>query len=150
MCMEHWRNDIAKESRNGRRKTWLSVTFCTAKLTCDGLIKKRSVRGERPTSNLMGRGAAYMLKLSWILIIDPVHTAQWTHSITCYKNQSVYAVSGTSRCLFWDPYKTHKHSVSTMKNFWMLTLVLRKVNGRLYRAKNTFIFNIPCSVKLIM
>jgi len=20
-----------------------------------------------------------------------------------YKNQSVYAVSGTSRCLFWDP-----------------------------------------------
>ena len=23
-----------------------------------------------------------------------------------YKNQSVYAVSGTSRCLFWDAYKT--------------------------------------------
>ena len=26
-----------------------------------------------------------------------------------YKNQSVYAVSGTSRCLFSDKYKTHKH-----------------------------------------
>jgi len=27
-----------------------------------------------------------------------------------YKNQSVYAVSGTSRCLFSDKYKTHKYS----------------------------------------
>ena len=26
-----------------------------------------------------------------------------------YKNQSVYAVSGTSRCLFSDKYKTHKY-----------------------------------------
>jgi hypothetical protein len=28
-----------------------------------------------------------------------------------YKNQSVYAVSGTSRCLFSDKYNTHKFSV---------------------------------------
>jgi len=25
-----------------------------------------------------------------------------------YKNQPVYDVSGTSRCLFWDKFKTHK------------------------------------------
>ena len=28
----------------------------------------------------------------------------------CYKNRSVYAVSGTSRCLFSEKYKTHKYS----------------------------------------
>ena len=38
-----------------------------------------------------------------------------TQSIPCYntfhlgyKNQSVYAVSGTSHCLFSDKYKTHR------------------------------------------
>jgi hypothetical protein len=30
-----------------------------------------------------------------------------------YKNQSVYAVSGTSRCLFSDKYKTFKDPVRT-------------------------------------
>ena len=29
------------------------------------------------------------------------------------KNQSVYAVSGTSRCLFSDKYKTHKDEAQT-------------------------------------
>jgi hypothetical protein len=37
-----------------------------------------------------------------------------------YKNQSVYAVSGTSRCLFYDKYKTHTYSVGRAYSCWML------------------------------
>ena len=33
-----------------------------------------------------------------------------------YKNQSVYAVNGTSRCFFSDKYKTHKYSVGRTYN----------------------------------
>jgi hypothetical protein len=43
------------------------------------------------------------------LFNDPVRTAQETH--LRYKSQTVYAVSGTNRCLFTDKYKTHKYSV---------------------------------------
>ena len=42
-----------------------------------------------------------------------------------HKNQSVYAVSGTSRCLFSHEYKTHKYSVgraySWILNCWCIT-----------------------------
>jgi len=64
--MEHWRKYIDKESRSGRRSTCPSVILSTTNLTCNGLVKKRGLRGERPATNLLGSGAAYILKLTWV------------------------------------------------------------------------------------
>jgi len=48
-----------------------------------------------------------------------------------YKNQSVYAVSGTSRCLFSDKYKTYKYSVGRAYSCWMLNFMMQHVTSRL-------------------
>ena len=48
-----------------------------------------------------------------------------------YKNQSVYAVSGTSRCLFSDKYKTHKYSWQSVQ-LLNVKLVVHHVISRLY------------------
>jgi len=47
MSMEHWRNDIEKDSRSSRRKTCPGVTLSTTNLTCSGLMTKPGIRGER-------------------------------------------------------------------------------------------------------
>ena len=43
------------------------------------------------------------LKTQFVLAVKTSHLG--------YKNQSVYAVIGTSRCLFSDKYKTYKYGV---------------------------------------
>ena len=48
-----------------------------------------------------------------------------------YKNQSVYAVSGTSSCLFSDKYKTHKYSVWQNVQLLNVKLLVLHVTGRL-------------------
>ena len=47
-----------------------------------------------------------------------------------YKNQSVYGVSGTNCCLFWDKYKTHKYSVGREYS-WMLNLLVHHITSML-------------------
>jgi hypothetical protein len=67
-----------------------------------------------------------------------------------YKNQSIYAVSGTSRCLFWDKHKTHKYSVGRAYSCWMLNLFVHHVTSSFYKVKvgyllpNVFLQNEDC------
>jgi uncharacterized RmlC-like cupin family protein len=82
---------------------------------------------------------ALRLSLSTSADINPLQTKRWLLYLRpspyravntfhlSYKNQSVYAVSGTSRCLFSDKYKTHKYSTSAdinplQKKRWLLYL----------------------------
>ena len=48
-----------------------------------------------------------------------------------YKNQSVYAISGTSGCLFSAKYKTHKYSVGRAYSCWILNLLVHHVTSKL-------------------
>ena len=54
------------------------------------------------------------------------------------QNQCVNAVQDKSCRLFWDPYKTHKgnvSTVSTVRNFQMLILLVSKAIARLWKVQ---------------
>jgi len=51
---------------------------------------------------------------------DPVRIGLVNTFHLSYKNQSVDAISGTSRCFFWDKDKTHKYRVGRAYSCWML------------------------------
>ena len=63
-----------------------------------------------------------------------------------YKNQSVYAVSGTSRCLFSDKHKTHKYSVGRAYSCWMLNCwcITWPVGFKRLNTKVFYVFLIIC------
>ena len=54
----------------------------------------------------------------------------YTHTHT-HTHQSVYAVNGTSRCLFSDKYKTYKYSVGRAYSCSMLNRLVHHVISRL-------------------
>jgi hypothetical protein len=62
------------------------------------------------------------------LLINPLKTKS---RLLYLKNQSVYAVSGRSRCLFCDKYKTRKYSVGRPYSCWKLNLLVHHVTSRL-------------------
>jgi hypothetical protein len=66
-----------------------------------------------------------------LLYLKTQYVPRSKHFHLGYKNQSVYNVSGTSRCLFSDNYKTHKYSVGRKYNCWMLNLLVHHVTSRL-------------------
>jgi hypothetical protein len=51
------------------------------------------------------------------------------------QKQCVNAVQDKSCWLFWDPYKTHKGNVSTMRNIRMLNLLVSKAITRLWKVQ---------------
>jgi hypothetical protein len=59
--------------------------------------------------NFKRRSADYFIyRLSPYRVVNTFHLG--------YKNQSVFYVNGTSRCLFSDKYKTHKYSMERAYN----------------------------------
>jgi hypothetical protein len=79
-----------------------------------------------PETMKCGIGTSGTECLKWSVVDQLRRNPHWWYPIisSAYgvspTNQSVYAVSGTSRCLFSDKYKTHKHTVGRAYSCWML------------------------------
>jgi hypothetical protein len=71
---------------------------------------------------------------SRLLYLEAQSVPRCKHFHLGYKNQSVYAVSGTSRCFFSYKYKTHKYSVGRTYSCWMLNLLVHHVNRPIFKT----------------
>ena len=86
-------------------------------------LQERMPQTGRRQTHLKEPNENTKLQNSWWGILSLVQPSPYRAVNTfhfSYKNQSVYAVSGTSRCLFSDKYKTHKYSVGRTYSCWML------------------------------
>ena len=107
MSMEQWWNDTDREKlSNTRGETGTSATLSTTNLTRNGLKLHPGLRGVRTVTNRLYRRSIWI-----ILCIKTQSVPRSKHTSSQFKNQSVKAVYGNNRCLFWDPYKTHKYTV---------------------------------------
>ena len=65
---------LTRETRNTGRNIRPSATPSTTNLTCIDLGSSPGLRGERTPINCVGRGTAYRLALTWIILHDSART----------------------------------------------------------------------------
>jgi len=114
--------------KNGMVRAWHGRGMASANQTRPHCVNQMGKTHSKPLVAWHGRGTAWarhamcesaltLYRRStgcYILRPSPYRTVNTFH--LGYKNQSVYALSGASRCLFSDKYKTHKYSVGRAYN----------------------------------
>jgi hypothetical protein len=89
---------------------------------CDyGLLSGRAKHSQRHTSQHTSLSQVNPLKTKRrMLYLKTQSVPRCKHFSSRLQNQSIYAVSDASRCLFSDNYKTHEYRLGRAYNCWML------------------------------
>ena len=105
--------------RYGTEVSVLQQTKQKAKLFCSDLLYEKTSSQQRV--HLMNFELISPLNTKRrLLYLKTQFVPRSKHFSSRYKNQSVYAVSSTSRYLFSDKNKPHKYSVGRVYSCWML------------------------------